>query len=1262
MQREVLLSNLTDKDGFWAQSLETPKRYWSRLAEFVDRRRSRLPLMWRDEHALRKWQLSSFRPRLQKAHEPYVRYLVAALRDRSENGPRNIALSAGYGLGKSSVMRGVVRAFPRRVVHVTLGSLKRGVGARSVELSAQASAAEIQSVQQEVVKQLLYSAKQARLPRSRFRRLDRFRLGAALPIVVPIVGLALLVVYNNGLASRIEQLVQSWAGDNCRPSVESWAGQTCGNLAEHIGGPVSAAYVLAWIILTFVVVCVIAALSKIVRIGKVSAGSNSIELTGDDKGSDYFDRYLDEIVYFFQETRRDIVVFEDIDRFGNAAVFEELRELNTLLNQADQVRRKPVRFLYSVRDSLFDDWPSDSDSSLPISLRRATQRMKFFDLVVPMVPTITHRTARDVLSRFRYTYPDETLSEELVQEVARHVPDMRVLTGILNEFKVFRSLSTGPDQPELEPNESFAVLVYKVHESADFELVQFNESKLDKIFDHAEAIIQARATEVAGLLRQWDDQAEALKTEKQYAQAANHRLIAAIGEQLSYSGIPSPQTWFFDGDEQPSDAPNSSSFWQTLLDGDISEVRIANPASGRDWTVPAKSILAYADVSGKTWGVGTARELKQRHEALLRDQRMFARATWAELYNRTDLAYDDETFAQKVQASFRDPIVPRLIELGHLTEAFYLHASVFYGDHFGKRATTFLHKYVNRRQVAMDFVLDNPADVLALVKMLDDGFLGEQDSALNISLVDVIVEADQATPFFSRYSEPSDLEIEFANAYLQSGMHSRAFMRGIAEVWIGAIDFAVRHAPETQMTAAARLTDVLSAADSSLAYYVEPDQLEPLRREIKELPLLREVLDVHTAERIAAVLSTVGVEIDELALVTDTFQTAIRDTGRFALTYENLSLLGGGSIALDSFMAHEEVLRRIEDGIDEYVRVLDTHSAVSVADAANFEAMIERFESIEPDYLEELGKRAVAGAHFSILDKLAPKAWGPIIRAGRVTATMKVVEDYLDEFGVDETLLDFLAGSEKLDSSDAAQATRRTFAFKLIAADGVPVADRARLVESLLLDQPLAIDEINIDSDTLPGALLAAGVIDESEESLRWAHSAGFGALQSIFGASPVLAKYIAGIAFNGDELEKFFDEAHGIPESIRVAVHNNIGTFEPSMTPTAWRLYASWVARTNATIPDARMVALSGNGASTEDIIDILVASFGSRDPAIVGDVLRSLGGKFARITTIAKGSETFDKSDRMAKLAALLVSVALVSSWRRTLTNRVQIFLRQK
>ena len=106
-----------------------------------------------------------------------------------------------------------------------------------------------------------------------------------------------------------------------------------------------------------------------------------------------------------------IVVFEDIDRFSNWEIFEELRELNTLLNNAEQLQDKKSKsdknkivFVYAMKDSIFEPQTvTDTDEVAKGTHDRAIQeiqranRTKFFDVIIPVVPFVTHRSARDLM-------------------------------------------------------------------------------------------------------------------------------------------------------------------------------------------------------------------------------------------------------------------------------------------------------------------------------------------------------------------------------------------------------------------------------------------------------------------------------------------------------------------------------------------------------------------------------------------------------------------------------------------------------------------------------------------------------------------------------------------------------------------------------------------------------------------------------------------------------------------------------------------------
>lgn len=103
----------------------------------------------------------------------------------------------------------------------------------------------------------------------------------------------------------------------------------------------------------------------------ISLKDIQIKPANDDQES-ILNRHLDEIVYFFQSTKYDLVIIEDLDRFNNPDIFFTLREINSLVNENAGVKRT-VRFLYALRDDMFIN----------------TDRTKFFEFIIPVIPIIS---------------------------------------------------------------------------------------------------------------------------------------------------------------------------------------------------------------------------------------------------------------------------------------------------------------------------------------------------------------------------------------------------------------------------------------------------------------------------------------------------------------------------------------------------------------------------------------------------------------------------------------------------------------------------------------------------------------------------------------------------------------------------------------------------------------------------------------------------------------------------------------------------------
>lgn len=431
-------------------------------------------------------------------HQTYVDHLNSVLDDDSV---RNVALTGRYGAGKSSVLQEFARLNGNRVLFLSLSTL----GPDAVGDSR------TNQIEKELVKQLLHREKPARLPQSRYQRIDRLTWWRS--VVESAAGLAVL-----GVALWLLGVFPKFPGLSANQPIGVRAGA-----AVVVGA--AAISLLAWVRL---------AVHNRLTVSEVKAGGASISLA---KSGSYFDEYLDEIVYFFESMSDvDIVVFEDLDRFDEPGIFEALRELNTLLNNSKQTDGRVVRFVYALRDSIFErlghDTMSQKEDAASAETIRAN-RTKFFDLVIPLVPFITHRTSRDLLTQLVNSKlsPDIAIGSELIDLTARHLPDMRLLTNIVNEYSVYanRLIAQKRGIDPLQADKLFAMMVYKNIHLADFEHMQQGRSDLDRLYRRSrELVAQSLAVRRARLVRISDTTA----------------LREAIGERATAWG--DHIVWFFD--------------------------------------------------------------------------------------------------------------------------------------------------------------------------------------------------------------------------------------------------------------------------------------------------------------------------------------------------------------------------------------------------------------------------------------------------------------------------------------------------------------------------------------------------------------------------------------------------------------------------------------------------------------------------------------------------------------------------------------------
>lgn len=206
---------------------------------------------------------------------------------------------------------------------------------------------------------------------------------------------------------------------------------------------------------------------------KINLQGNEIEIF-EESNESYFDRYLNEVLYLFENVDADAIVFEDMDRFNSNNIFERLHEVNRLVNIQRDIaghKKSTLRFIYLLRDDIFI----------------SKDRTKFFDYIIPVIPVVDSSNSYDqFISHFDGGGILKLFNERFLQGMSLYIDDMRILKNIYNEFQVYyNKLNT----TELDCNKMLAIIAYKNIFPRDFSELQLNQGMVYSIFSEKDNLI-----------------------------------------------------------------------------------------------------------------------------------------------------------------------------------------------------------------------------------------------------------------------------------------------------------------------------------------------------------------------------------------------------------------------------------------------------------------------------------------------------------------------------------------------------------------------------------------------------------------------------------------------------------------------------------------------------------------------------------------------------------------------------------------------------
>lgn len=422
--------------------------------------------------------------------KPYLAEFEAA---QQEDNIKNIALMGAYGSGKSTILMKLKEKQPSRYINVNMIEFSDEVSKldKTKESGVENDFNEdfkrknkIEKVEQSIIQQLIYQESQKNIPFSNMKK--------EYPTVCKVcinISILLLCILSSVLFFSLD----------CFNYIENFSVKTASSWLSLV---VFALFVGSSIYLAFITIYYF---YKNFKVSKISFSKNSTNFECERYESVY-NRFLDELIYFFKETAYDTVIFEDIDRYNDLLFFSHLRELNSLLNNSKYLNKK-IQFIYAIKDDLFAN----------------QDKHKFFDYIIPVVPVMDYTNSYNKMKEF---LKDENIKDSVLKSLSLYISDMRTLINICNEFTFYKNIN---NIQILDNNSLLSILVFKNLYPAEFAKLQYNTSIIDKIFKEKELIIDDLRSKNQELLEKYT---KALK-EKFYCLDPKYTILALIKEFIS---------------------------------------------------------------------------------------------------------------------------------------------------------------------------------------------------------------------------------------------------------------------------------------------------------------------------------------------------------------------------------------------------------------------------------------------------------------------------------------------------------------------------------------------------------------------------------------------------------------------------------------------------------------------------------------------------------------------------------------------------------
>lgn len=1221
-------------------------------------------------------------------HRVYVDALNNAVQ---QDEVTNIALSGPYGVGKSSILQGFRKEHPGAIfVSLSTLGLSKSADSNFRQSPDGSISPQTNQIQKEIVKQLLYRKPPNELPASRFKRIQKPGCKQSLTISA-LIGFVLTTI------------VAAIGGFAKIPKVSDSAWREFG-----------LKYVVVWLLLSLAAWLASQFLQGAVHLDKFTAGPATLTLSGSDSsnGNSYFDRYLDEIIYFFEMSTCRIVVFEDIDRFSNWEIFEELRELNTLLNNAEQIRNnkresgeKKVVFIYAMKDSIFepqtgadaDEMTKNIDDRAIQEIQRAN-RTKFFDVIIPVVPFVTHRSARDLM-RQELEGVEPEVSDELIDRLAKHVPDFRLLRSVCNEYAMYTRFILHDNNLKLKPDNLFALMLYKSVHLKDFERIHLGQSKLDEVYRMSvrvrEDCIRTINDKYDTLEKRLESNVEADDIQERASKLRKMvEWIAARGsEKVNSISIE------VDSVEYSEDDIRKFSFWETL--SKMSNVhsiivRYQYGSYSNQVTVLYFNKAEMEEFLGNDiFAAPINSKIRSNIDASLAElecnREYYRLATMADLMSDSSATItsartvEPSTFAKYVKTLLGSELAVSLIRHGYIDQNYVLYVSTYHSTSLSANAMTFRLQHMGRSEMNVNYLL-SAEDVRQL---LSDSTIEPKEfarqGAYNVAILDyLLLNKNKYRGHFEAVIGSILTNSENGDELLQAFFISEKS------------NYSRNSLIDELTPRCSRIFNVLGrlrgiSDDQQIGYLdialcsVSPDVdydtsllKEFVGKHYKAMVTFTDPIADKTVDTLTTLMSQAGVKFSDVSQIDSKLREHLIEDGCYEVNRHNLKIVSGDNqLALDVLSRERpSVYAHLLQSLEEYLAIIaDDESGklsalVGSADTAKVVADVLKFDVAANTRSEDsaaddakLGDSeafpllsnllASSRGGWSIdLDGLPSSCWPMLAAHDRLAVTTSNLWPYVSKHGVDDALIELLERHSAIENQGDALSNDEY--IELVTAilglkeEQISAKQRVMLVASIDHAEPIPASYITAQEGKLVGHLIKAGLIADNSASYELTREFDWPSREFAIASSQRFTDYMD-IYIVGDDALAIV-QSQVVPAKVKQNIINSISSYCSRTDVEGLTLLGkSVLAQRELRTDGAALIWMTDREVKANVIVPLLARELDSLSDSDVRDIVTTLGRPYSDLLVKGMPRVHIDIIAGVDRLLERLKSVGEVSTYKK-------------